>query len=244
MSNAINQLVAIGIAVLSLDIRTATPISAAQQPPITPKVQGLDPIKEGFATPLPERDRPDAATGAEVTRRRFDLLKEAVPGVTRVAVLWQPSQDMGGPMTALEGVGKAAYTTGLNLQFVAVSDISQLEPALSDIRKEDVDAVLVLSTRMLLLEREYVVQLLARTKLPAVFDAGDFVECGGLMSFGPNLSEIEQYNASHPGEITESTSARIDRPIKLELAVNLKTARKLGISFTPEFLMRVDKIIE
>jgi putative ABC transport system substrate-binding protein len=98
---------------------------------------------------------------------------------------------------------------------------------------------------MLLLEREYIVQLVAKTGLPAVYDERKFVESGGLMSYGPNLSELEQYNTPDADKITDQLNpAPIDQTIKLELVLNLGTARKLGISFNPEFLTLVDKIIE
>lgn len=247
MSDAINQLVAIGTAALMLlNCTLAFPVSAAQQATTTdPHAQNPDLIAGGFTTPLARRDRPDAATGADLIRKRFDLIKQVVPGVARVAVLWQPGEELGRPLTALQDVGKAAWALGLNLRFVAAADVPQLEAALSEISTGDVDAILVLSSRLLLVEREYIVQLIAKTGLPAMYDAREFVENGGLMSYGPNLTELEQYNAPYADKIMDqSNSAQIEQPIKLELVVNLKTARKLGISFKPEFLMFVDKIIE
>ena len=221
-------------------------VCAAQQATATaPNAQNTNPTAGGFATPLAGRDRPDASTVAELIQMRFDLLKQVVPGVVRVAVLWQPSEDIGRPLTVLESVGKAAYATGLNLRFVAISDVPQLDAAFSDISIGEVDAIMVLSSRMLLLEREYVVQLIAKTGLPAVYDAREFVESGGLMSYGPNLSELQQYSTPDPNQITDKgNSAPINKTIKLELILNLKTARKLGISFNPEFLTLVDKLIE
>jgi putative tryptophan/tyrosine transport system substrate-binding protein len=148
-------------------------------------------------------------------------------------------------MTALQDVGKAAWALGLNLRFVAAADVPQIEAGFSDISAGDVDAILVLSSRMLLVERAYIVQLIAKTGLPAVYDAREFVENGGLMSYGPHLTELEQYDAPHADKIMEqANSAQVDQPIKLELVISLKTARKLGISFKPEFLMLADKIIE
>ena len=148
-------------------------------------------------------------------------------------------------MIALQDIGKAAWALGLNLRFVPAADTSQIEAAFSDISTGDVDAILVLSSRMLLLEREYIVQLVAKTGLPAVYDERKFVESGGLMSYGPNLSELEQYNTPDADNITDQLNpAPIYQTIKLELVLNLGTARKLGISFNPEFLTLVDKIIE
>ena len=246
MSDAINQRVALGLPALLLKITIAFPVFAAQQATTAaPHAQNPDSIAGGLATPLAGPDRPDAATGADLIRKRFDLIKQIVPRVARVAVVWQPGEEIGRPLTALQDVGKAAWALGLNLRFVAAADVPQLEAAFSDISTGDVDAILVLSSRLLLVEREYIVQLIAKTGLPAVYDAREFVENGGLMSYGPNLTELDQYNAPYADKIMEqANSAQVDQPIKLELVVNLKTARKLGISFKPEFLMLVDKIIE
>ena len=248
---ALGQILALGIAAFLLAVVIIItiidlPAHAAQQATTTaPNAQNTDPIAGGFATPLAGRHHPDASTGAELIRKRFDLLKQVVPGVVRVAILWQPTPDVGHPMTALQDAGKAAWALGLHLRFVAADDVPQLEVAFSDISTGQVDAIMVLSSRMLLLEREYIVQLVAKTGLPAIYDAREFVENGGLMSYGPNLSELEQYNTPFADKIMDqANSAQVDRPIKLELVVNLKTARKLGMSFNPEFLILVDKIIE
>jgi putative ABC transport system substrate-binding protein len=244
---ALGQVLALAIAALLLAIIIIDfPAYAAQQATTTvPNAQNSDSIEGRFAAPLARLDRPEAATGAELIRKRFDLIKRVVPSVARVAVVWQPSAEIGRPMIALQDIGKAAWALGLNLRFVPAADTSQIEAAFSDISTGDVDAILVLSSRMLLLEREYIVQLVAKTGLPAVYDERKFVESGGLMSYGPNLSEPEQYNTPDADNITDQLNpAPIYQTIKLELVLNLGTARKLGISFNPEFLTLVDKIIE
>ena len=246
MSKPAKQLVALGIAAFLLNITLMSPVSAAQlATTAAPHAQHPDSIAGGFTTPLVGRDRPDAATGADLIRRRFDLIKQVVPRVARVAVLWQPDEDNGRPMTSLQDIGKAASSLGLHLRFAAATDVPQLEAALSDISTGDVDAILVLSSRMLLLEREYIVQIVAKTGLPAVYDAREFVEKGGFMSYGPNLSNLEQYKTPYSNKkLNQSNTVRIDQPIKMELVVNLKTARNLGLTLSPEFLELVDKIIE
>jgi putative ABC transport system substrate-binding protein len=244
MSDARNRRAAFGL--LALLLNFTLPVYAAQQATTTaPNGQNSDSTAGGFATPLAGRDRPDATTGAELHRKRLELIKQVIPGVARLAVLWQPAENIGRPMTALQEVGKAAWALGLNLRFVAADDVPQLEAAFSDISTGDVDAILVLSSRMLLLERQYIVQMVAKTGLPAIYDSREFVENGGLMSYGPNLTELEQYNTLHADKtINQPNSTQVVRPIKLEFVVNLNTARKLGISFSPEVLMLVDKTIE
>lgn len=239
MTDAIKQLAAFGLLALLLRVAIPLPTSAAEQgttaAPSAPKLGSME---------ADLRDRPDDATEVELTRRRFDLIKEVVPRVTRVAVVWQPGADIGRPITALQDVGRAASALGLNLQFIAAVDIPQLEAAFSEITTGGVDAILVLSSRMLLLEREYIVQLIAKTGLPAVYDARAFVENGGLMSYGSNLTDLDKYNTRHVEKITEDAPLQIDRPIKLELVVNLTAARKLGLSFNPELLRAADEVIE
>jgi putative tryptophan/tyrosine transport system substrate-binding protein len=241
MSDAINRRMVLIVTALLLNTLLAFSAFAAQQGTTAPNAHSHNSIGGG----LTGRDRQDAATGAALIRKRFELIKQVVPSVARVAVLWQPGEDIERSIIALQNVGQAAWALGLHLRFVGANDVPQLEAAFSDISTGDVDAVLVLSSRMLLLEREYIVQMVAKAGLPAIYDAREFVENGGLMSYGSNLTELEQYNTPHADKIIEqANSAKVDRPIKLELVVNMNTARKLGISFNPDFLMLVDKSID
>ena len=248
---ALGQVLALGIAtfllaVIIIIITGCFPAYAAQQVMIAaPKGQNPDSIPGAPPTPIAGRDRPAATTGADLIRKRLELIQQVVPGVARVAVLWQPGVYIGHPMTALQDVGKAAWALGLHLRFVGADDVPQLEAAFSDISTGDVDAILVLSSRMLLLQREYIVQMVAKTGLPAIYDNPEFVEIGGLMSYGPNLTKLEHYNRPHADKVLEQgNSVQVDRPIKLKLVLNKSTARKLGISFNPEFLMLVDECID
>jgi putative tryptophan/tyrosine transport system substrate-binding protein len=244
MSDAPTRRKTIGLTASLLAITLAFPVLAAQQGTTDLNAQDRGSSGGGFATPSPGRDRLDAATGAELVRRRLELIKQVVPGVARIAVLWQPGVDNGHPMTALQDVGKAAWALGLHLRFLAADNVPQLEEAFSDISTGGVDAVLVISSRMLLLEREYIVQMVAKTGLPAIYESREFVESGGLMSYGPSLTELDQYNTPRADKIMAGDNTAQDRPIKLELVVNMKTANRLRMVFDSEFLRAVDEIID
>jgi ABC-type uncharacterized transport system substrate-binding protein len=217
-----------------------SPASAAQESTSNARsALNPDQIAGGL---LGKPDNTDTAPEVALIRKRLELIKQVVPGLARVAVLWwQPDGDT----TALQNAGKAASATGLSLQFLAAADLSQIETAFADISTGQVGAILVMPSRMLFLEREYVVQSVAKTGLPAVFDAREFVENGGLMSYGPNLTELEQYATLFASKTEDrSKTAQTDQPVKLELVVNVKTANKLGLSLTSEFLTVVDKIVK
>jgi putative ABC transport system substrate-binding protein len=244
MRDALTRSTTVGLQTFLLSVTIALPLSAAQQGMPPPDAQKLASTGGAYST-VSAWDSVHAATAADLIRKRLELIRQVNPDVARIAVVWQPSEDIGHPLTSLQDVGKAASALGLSVRFVAAADVAQLEAGFSDISTGDVDAILVVSGRMLLVERAYVVQLVAKTGLPAVYDAREFVESGGLMSYGPNLTEPEQYGdlfASNTEDLAKT--ARTDQPVKLELVVNIKAATKLGLTLTPEFLAIVDKIVK
>jgi putative ABC transport system substrate-binding protein len=221
-----------------------SPASGAQQGASSPPTaQKPDPISEELAT-IPAQ--PDSAeANSDLIRRRFELIRQLVPGIARIAVLWQPSADSA--LATLQYAGKAASTAGVSLQFFGAGDFSQLEEAVSDISTGEVHAILVMPDPMLTIEHKYIVQSIAKTRLPAIYAARVFVEDGGLMSYGPYLNGLRPHRSPHLEKILDKlnpTGLPVEQLTKFEFVINLKTAKALGIEVPPTLFSRVDEVIE
>lgn len=252
--SALGELIAIAVAVLMLMVMVVatSPARATQQASKTPIVPTAvaQPGGGEVGTGKPQRTGDPAKTivgSAELILRRFELIKQAAPGITRVGVLWEP--DAGGEATKgmLQEVGKAAFVTGLSVQFVSASDPAQLETALSEISSGQVDAVLVMLSAIPVAERRYVVGTIAKTRLPAMYAASVFVQDGGLMSYGARRTDVGQRTGPYADRILKKANPvdlQVEMPTKFELVVNVNTAHQLGITFNREFLSLVDKIVE
>ena len=208
-----------------------------------------DPVADGL---VPSLARPGGnVTGLsnlapELVGKRLDLLKQAVPGVTRVGVLWQPGG--GGERTdkdILTGAETAARALGMQIQLVEARTPGDLDRAFADMIKARADALLVLPYVMLFFERRRVVDLAAKSRLPGVYSARQFVEAGGLMAYGANLNGLSRRAASYVDRILKGAKPGdlpVEQPTEFELVVNLKTARTLGITIPQSVLGRADEI--
>ena len=248
---ALGQVLALGIAAFLLAVVIMTiglPAHAAQQATsAAPTAPEPVPMTDGLTTILARPDSTEAGLQAELIRKRFELIKQVVPGVARVAVLWQHGADREGAMAALQQAGKAASATGVSLQFFPAVDSSQLDEALSDISTGQVNAILVMPSPMLAIDHKYIVQTIAKTRLAAIYDARVFVEDGGLMSYGLYLKDPRAHRLSPMERILDKTSPtdlQVEQSTKAEFVVNLKTAKALGIEIPASLLSRVDEVIE
>jgi putative ABC transport system substrate-binding protein len=213
---------------------------AAQQAKSAPVAGELAPI-------LAQPASIEAAPEAELIHKRFELIKQVVPGSARVGVLWQPRADSDAAMAALQYAEKAASATGVSLQFLAAGDFARLEAAFSEISTGQVNAILVMSGPMLNTEHKYIVESIAKTRLPAIYDARVFVVDGGLMSYGPYLNGLRSTGAPHLEKIldnTNPTDLAVEQPTKFEFIINLNAAKALGLSIPPSLLARADEVIE
>jgi len=211
-----------------------------------------DPVASGLATSLA---RPGgnvtglSTASSELVGKRLEQLKQAVPGVSRVAVLWQP-QGVPGERTRkdmLKEAEVAARTLGVGLQFVEVRGPADFERAFSDMASARAGALTVLGSPMFVSERRRLVDLAAKTRLPAVYTAREYVDAGGLMSYGPDLNEMFRRAATYVDKILKGAKPAdlpVEQPRKFELAINLKTAKALGLTIPPSVLGRADQVIE
>jgi len=180
----------------------------------------------------------------EINAKRLELLKEVVPQISRVAVLTNPAN----PNTArgLKDVEVAAGALKLKLQVLEARDPGKIEDAFVAMTKERASALLVLPDPMLLAQRERIVGLAAKHRLPGVYEFREFPEAGGLMSYGTSITDVYRRLATYVDKILKGAKPAdlpIERPTTFELVINLKTAKTLGLTIPQSLQVRADHVI-
>jgi len=224
--------------------------AAKQATPTIPIVfmSHADPLGSGHVASLA---RPDGnVTGlslmmTETNVKGLDLFKEAVPGLARVAVIFDPSTPSHGP--GLKALEVAGPSLGLRIQSVAVRSATEYDSAFSAIISERADGVLVLSTPLFIAGAKRLAELAMTYKLPSLFGPKHHVAAGGLMSYSPDRSDLWRRGANYVDKILKGAKPGdlpVQQPAKFELVVNLKTAKALGIDIPQSVLLRADEMIE
>ena len=181
----------------------------------------------------------------ETNAKLLELLKEAVPGLSRVAVLWDPATPSHGP--SLNAVEVMSRALGLRLQAVAVRSATEFDSAFAAIIRERAGGVLVLSTPLFIAGASRLAELARNHKLPTMLAAKAYVEAGGLMSYGPDRADLFRRAATYVDLILKGAKPAdlpVEQPTKFELVVNLKTAKALGLTIPQSLLLRADEVIE
>jgi putative tryptophan/tyrosine transport system substrate-binding protein len=247
------ELVALKVNVIVTGGGTPTALAAKQATRTLPIVftSASDPVTDGLVTSLA---RPGGnVTGLsnlapELVGKCLDQLKQAVPGFSRVAVLRQP--DAVGERTdkdMVQGAEVAARALGVRLQFVEARGPADFDRAFSDMTRARAGALTVLGSVMFFGERRRLVDLAAKNRLPAVYPWRDFVDAGGLMSYGSDLADLFRRAAVYVDKILKGTKPGdlpVEQPTKFELVINLKTAKTLGLRIPPSLLGRADEVIQ
>ena len=219
--------------------------NATQTIPIVTSSQ--DPVSSGFVVGLA---RPGGnITGltnltSELVGKRLELLKEVIPQLSRVAVLWTPSQPESMTWRRTE---VAAQSLGVQLQAAEIRERDDLELAFVAIKRERAEALLMLRNPLVNDLTKRIANLAAASRLPAIYDEQRFPELGGLMSYGVNLADVDRRAAIYIDKILKGANPAdlpIERPTKFELVINLKTAKALGLKIPAHLLMEADKVIE
>ncbi|HTL02074.1 MAG TPA: ABC transporter substrate-binding protein [Vicinamibacterales bacterium] len=205
-----------------------------------------DPVGAGFVASLA---RPGAnITGfaneatPEIIGKNLALLKEAVPGLSRVGFLWNPGD--GTPATALEG---AARGLNVSVQLVEIRRRNDLNQAFAEMVRQRVHGIVVAQEPITLGSRRQVVQLAAARRLPAMYGLKEFTDVGGLMSYGPNIADQFRRAAVYVDKILRGAKPGdlpVDQAARFELAINVKAAKTLGLTIPPSLLARADQVIE
>ncbi len=177
--------------------------------------------------------------------KRLELLKEIIPKLTRVAVLWN-SQDPSSAQTWKES-RFAGRELGLELHSMEVSSVDKLESAFKEAVKARSAALAVTSSPFINSNEKRITDLAAKYRLPAIFDRGEFVAIGGLMSYAADPAESYRRVAAIVDKILKGAKPAdipVEQPTKFELQINLKTAKNLGLTIPPVVLMRAQKVIK
>jgi ABC-type uncharacterized transport system substrate-binding protein len=208
-----------------------------------------DPVETGLVVSLarPGGNITGLATfSPELSTKRLEVLKEIVPKVQRVAVLW----DLDGPASAVafREITLAAEAMGLKVQSLGVRGATpSLEAAFKDAKKEGAAALLTVGGPLIRQHRRQIVGLAVKNQLPAIYDSREFADVGGLMSYGTNLADIFRRAATYVDKILKGARPAdlpVEQPTKFELIINLKTAKQIGLTIPPNVLARADKVIK
>ncbi|PYJ67511.1 MAG: ABC transporter substrate-binding protein [Verrucomicrobia bacterium] len=221
--------------------------NATQTVPIV-MVNTVDPVGTGLVASLA---RPGGnITGltnvsGEFAGKLLELLKEAFPKVSRVAVLWDPAN--AGNALSLGEIKVAARALQITLQSAEVHGPDDFEPAFSAIKKERAGGLIVLRNVIASAYLARIVDSTAKSRLPTMYTQSDYVDAGGLMSYGPNLANLYRRAAVYVDKILKGTKPAelpVEQPTKFEFIINLKAAKQIGLTIPPTVLARADKVIK
>jgi putative ABC transport system substrate-binding protein len=215
--------------------------------PIVMAGQGSDPVEAGFAESL-------ARPGGNVTGltnllislgdKRLELLKEAVPKITRIVVFYVPGNRTHG--LELKEIATAAPALGLAVQPREVRSAVEFDKAFTELGKQRPDALQMLGGPVIRDNEKRIVDFALKSRLPSVFTSAEAVNIGGLMYYGANLIDSYRRVATYVDRILKGASAAelpIQQPSKFELMINLKTAKQIGVTIQPNVLARADRVI-
>jgi ABC-type uncharacterized transport system substrate-binding protein len=181
----------------------------------------------------------------ETNVKGLELFKEAVPGLARVAVVWDPATPSHGP--GLKAVEIAGPSLGLRIQSVAVRSATEYESAFSAMVRERAGGALVLSTPLFIAGARQFAELALKHKLPSLFGPKHHVAAGGLMSYSPDRRDLYRRGAIFVDKILRGATPAdlpVEQPTKFELVINMKTAKMLGLAIPAGILARADEVIQ
>jgi ABC-type uncharacterized transport system substrate-binding protein len=218
---------------------------------------GADLVKSGLAESLAKPG--GNVTGLSVLEenlsgKRLDILKEALPKMRRVGYLWKPgavpySLDPGATIAnpSFKQAKAIAQAIGLQLQSFEVDTFGDIENAFAEMSKARPDALLVLLSPLMTLNSKRIVKLALEQRLPGIYPTNQFAEEGGLIAYGPRIDEMYRRAATYVDKILKGAKPAdlpIERPTKFELVINLQTAKQIGVTIPPNVLARADKVIK
>ena len=208
----------------------------------------LDPVKVGLVASL---SRPGgnitgvANIAALLDVKRLEILRDLVPTATRIIYLVNPNDP--GVKTSVNEIQAAAQATATRVQVVNASNETEIDAAFAAIKQSRANALLVATAALFTTKRDQIVALAARHAIPASYSRREFAAVGGLMSYGPDYADVYRQVGLYTARILKGAKPA-DLPVvqgaKFELVINLKTAKKLGLTVSRDFLQRVDEIIE
>jgi putative ABC transport system substrate-binding protein len=248
----LNELAAelVGLKVETLVVAGAATYAAERATRTVPIVFSYsgDPVAAGFVKTLA---RPGGnMTGItwlafDLLGKRLELLKEAVPRMSRIAVLANPAHP--GEQRELAETTRTARAVGATVQYHQVRTTADFHAAFDAIVRDSADAVVVFPDGATMAHRRQVAEFAVKHRLPSVFGWREYVEAGGLMAYGPNRRETARRLAVYVDKILKGARPAdlpVEQPAKFEFVINLKTAKALGLDVPPSLLLRADQVIE
>ena len=237
----------VDVIVTSLDVATAAVKQQTQTIPIVMAIS-IDPVATGFVSSLahPGGNVTGLSTMApELAAKRLELLGEVVPGLSRVAFMW--NTNVPGNLLEYKQAGDAARSMRLQLQSVEVSSVDDFERAFSALKTGGAEALIVAGSGLTSTNAGQIANLAMKHRLPSMVSSRDRVDAGGLMAYGPNLAEMWRRAAVYVVKILKGAKPGdlpIEQPTKFELIINLKTAKALELTLPPSLLRRADEVIQ
>jgi putative ABC transport system substrate-binding protein len=207
-----------------------------------------DPVANGFVASLarPGGNITGLSTLApELSGKRLELLKETVPKLSRVAVFGTSTTP--GNAQNIKETELAARAFGLQLQHLDVLAPKDMETAFRAANKARADTIIVLSGPLVNSHRTQIVDLAVKSRLPAIYPWPEYVEDGGLMSYGPSLTDLNHRAATYVDKILKGRTPAdlpVEQPKKFEFIINLKAAKQIGLTIPPNVLARADRVIK
>jgi putative ABC transport system substrate-binding protein len=208
----------------------------------------VDPVKAGFVASLAKPGRNITgvtSVSSELQGKRLELLREAFPSVSRVAVIWNGAEP--GASAEFAELTAAARRLGLDLISREVRTPSEFDAALQAAARDAAGALVTIRNPLLVTHQATVVALAARYRLPAIYDARDAIVAGGLMSYGADLNDLHRRLAGFVDRIlrgAKPSDLPVEQPTKFHLVINLKTAKALGLTIPKSVLLRADEVIQ
>ncbi len=209
--------------------------------------QDSDPVANGFVASLarPGGNITGLSTLApELSGKQLELMKEIIPKLSRVAVFGSSTSP--GNAQSLREVELAARAFKVQLQYLDVLDPKDIETAFRAASNGRADGVLVLNSPVFASRQTQVVDLAVKSRLPAIYWRSEFVEAGGLMSYGASQNDLDRRAAAYVDKILKGTKPAdlpVEQPTKFELVINLKTAKQIGVTIPQKVLARADRVI-
>jgi ABC-type uncharacterized transport system substrate-binding protein len=239
---------------LNVDVIVATgtlaPIAAKRATTTIPIVMTSagDPLGSGLVASLAKPG--GNVTGLslmapELAGKRLELLKEVIPGLTRIAVLWNAAN----PYSAnvFDQTKLAAEKLGIEVQSLRITSPNDLDGALEDALRQNADALIAVEDPLTFDNRKQIVTFAAKSKLPAIYGVREFADAGGLLAYGANLADLARRAAGYVDKILKGAKPSdlpVEQPTTFDFVINLKTAKSLGLSISPALLARADEVIE
>jgi putative ABC transport system substrate-binding protein len=244
------ELIGLPVDVLVTNVTQAT-IAARDNTKTIPIVMvGVsDPVASGLISSL---SRPGGnVTGtsgmfAEGAGKRLELLNEAVPGLRRVGVLWNPANRVF-QLQVIRETEAAARALGIQLQLFEAGDLASIERVFATISRERVSGLSMLPDPTLGAHASKIAALAEKARLPSVSGSGTYADAGGLMSYAPSLTELARNSGGYVAKILKGAKPAelpVEQPTKFEFVINIKTAKQLGVTIPQSLLLRADRVIQ